>query len=92
MKVREMMTSDVKTCRPETNLAEAVRDMWEGDCGALPVVNDEGRVTGVITIGTSVSPSRPEAGPPIALRSARWPRATRTPVCRTMMRRSRCKR
>ena len=49
MKVREMMTSDVKTCRPETNLAEAVRDMWEGDCGALPVVNDEGRVTSMIT-------------------------------------------
>ena len=49
MKVREMMTSDVRTCRPETNLAEAVRDMWEGDCGALPIVNDEGRVTGVIT-------------------------------------------
>jgi CBS domain-containing protein len=49
MKVREMMTVDVRTCRPETNLAEAVRDMWEGDCGALPVVNDEGRVTGVIT-------------------------------------------
>jgi CBS domain-containing protein len=23
--------------------------MWEGDCGALPVVNDEGRVTGMIT-------------------------------------------
>lgn len=49
MKVRDMMTSDVRTCRPETNLAEAVRDMWEGDCGALPVVNDEGRVTGMIT-------------------------------------------
>jgi len=49
MKVREMMTGDVRTCRPETNLAEAVRDMWEGDCGALPIVNDEGRVTGVIT-------------------------------------------
>ena len=49
MKVREMMTSDVKTCRPETNLAEAVRDMWEGDCGALPVVSDEGRVIGMIT-------------------------------------------
>jgi len=49
MKVRDLMTSDVRTCRPETNLAEAVRDMWEGDCGALPVVNDEGRVTGMIT-------------------------------------------
>jgi CBS domain-containing protein len=49
MKVRELMTSDVRTCRPETNLAEAVKDMWEADCGALPVVNDEGRVTGIIT-------------------------------------------
>ena len=55
MKVREMMTSDVKTCRPETNLAEAVRDMWEGDCGALPVVNDEGRVTSMITDPTGTS-------------------------------------
>ena len=49
MKVRDMMTSDVKTCRPETNLADVVRHMWDGDCGALPVVNDEGRVTGMIT-------------------------------------------
>ena len=49
MKVQDLMTSDVRTCRPETNLAEAGRDMWEGDCGALPVVNDEGRVIGMIT-------------------------------------------
>lgn len=49
MKVRDLMTSDVKTCRRETNLAEAVRDMWEADCGALPVVSDEGRVIGMIT-------------------------------------------
>ena len=49
MKVRDLMTSDVRTCRPDTNLAEAVRDMWEGDFGALPVVNDEGRVIGMIT-------------------------------------------
>lgn len=49
MNVRDLMTSDVRTCRPETNLAEVVRDMWEGDCGALPVVSDDGRVTGIIT-------------------------------------------
>jgi CBS domain-containing protein len=49
MKVRELMTSEVRTCRPDMNLAEAVREMWDGDCGALPVVNDEGRVTGMIT-------------------------------------------
>ena len=49
MKVRDLMSGDVRTCRPETSLAEAVRHMREGDCGVLPVVNDEGRVTGVIT-------------------------------------------
>ena len=49
MKVRDLMSTDVRTCRPDMNLAETVREMWEGDCGALPVVNDEGRVTGVIT-------------------------------------------
>ena len=49
MRVRDVMTSDVRTCRPETNLADVVRHMWDGDCGALPVVNDEGRVTGMIT-------------------------------------------
>lgn len=49
MKVRDLMTSDVRTCRSETNLAEVVRDMFEGDCGALPVVSDDGRVAGIIT-------------------------------------------
>jgi CBS domain-containing protein len=49
MKVREIMTKDVKTCRPETNLAEAVKLMWERDCGALPVVKPDGKVSGMIT-------------------------------------------
>lgn len=49
MKVHELMTADVKTCHFETNLAEAVRKMWDADCGALPVVDDEGHVTGMIT-------------------------------------------
>lgn len=49
MKVREMMTSDVKTCRPETNLAEAVTLMWERDCGVLPIVKADGKVSGMIT-------------------------------------------
>lgn len=49
MRVRELMTSNVRTCRPESNLAEAGREMWDGDCGALPIVNDAGRVIGMIT-------------------------------------------
>ena len=49
MKVREIMTSDVTTCRPETNLAEVVKRMWERDCGVLPVVKSDGTVSGMIT-------------------------------------------
>ena len=49
MKVQEVMTSNVRSCRPESNLAEAVRDMWEADCGVLPVVGADNRVIGVIT-------------------------------------------
>src|SRR5581483_7925345 len=49
MKVKEIMTSNVKSCAPDTNLAEAARIMWEQDCGAVPVTDDRGAVVGVIT-------------------------------------------
>ncbi len=49
MKVRDLMTSDVKTCGTDTNLATAAKIMWEGDCGAVPVTDERGRVVGIIT-------------------------------------------
>ena len=49
MKVKDLMTTDVKRCSPETNLAEAARIMWEGDCGAVPVTDERDQVVGVIT-------------------------------------------
>ena len=49
MKVQEVMSRNVRTCRPESNLAEAVRHMWEADCGALPVVSNDSHVVGMIT-------------------------------------------
>jgi CBS domain-containing protein len=49
MKVREIMTSDVKRCSLDTNLAAAAKIMWEADCGAVPVTDDHGKVVGVIT-------------------------------------------
>ena len=49
MKIRELMTSDVKLCGPDTNLAAAAKIMWEEDCGAVPVTDERGRVVGVIT-------------------------------------------
>jgi CBS domain-containing protein len=49
MKVRDIMMSAPKYCRPDTNLAAAVEMMWTNDCGFLPVVDEGGRVAGVIT-------------------------------------------
>ena len=49
MKVRELMTTDVTTTLPKTNVARAARLMWDHDCGVLPVVDATGHVTGMIT-------------------------------------------
>lgn len=49
MKVKELMTTDVKSCGLDTNLAAAANIMWEGDCGAIPVTDGDGRVVAVIT-------------------------------------------
>ena len=49
MKVKEIYTRPVKTCTPDTRLSEAGWSMWEGDCGILPVVDEAGKVVGVIT-------------------------------------------
>ena len=48
MKVKDIMTTDLKTCTPDTTVAEAAHLMWDGDCGILPVV-DEGELVGVVT-------------------------------------------
>lgn len=49
MKVHDVMTSIVKCCGPEIDLSTATSIMWEADCGALPVVDEAGRVIGMIT-------------------------------------------
>lgn len=49
MKVQDVMTGGVKSCGPDTNLAAAAMIMWESDCGAVPVLDDAGKVIGMIT-------------------------------------------
>ena len=49
MKVRAVMTKTVKFVGPRSDLASAGRMMAENDCGALPVVEDGGRVVGIVT-------------------------------------------
>ena len=49
MKVRELMTANVVSCRKDTDLASAARLMLEKGCGTLPVVDEHGRVAGILT-------------------------------------------
>ena len=49
MLVKDLMTRNVNSCRPENNLAELAKVMLKQRCGALPIVDVSGRVTGIIT-------------------------------------------
>ena len=49
MKVVDMMMGTPYYCRPDSNLGEATKLMWRGNCGFLPVVGGEGSVVGVLT-------------------------------------------
>jgi CBS domain-containing protein len=49
MKVFQIMTRRVFTCRPDDNLATAAGVLWDNDVGCAPVVERDGRVVGMIT-------------------------------------------
>ena len=49
MLVESLMTRDVEVCRPDSTLADAAAVMWRRDCGVVPVVEEGGRVVGVVT-------------------------------------------
>ena len=46
--IKEVMTSEVKACEPNTTVAEAAKLMAKEDIGPVPVV-EEGRLTGIVT-------------------------------------------
>jgi CBS domain-containing protein len=49
MIVESVMTRDVKTCTTTDTLHRAANLMWEADCGVIPVVDEAGRLRGVVT-------------------------------------------
>ena len=49
MRVRDVMSRPIISCNLQTNLAEASALMWDHNCGVLPIVNDNGKLSGVIT-------------------------------------------
>jgi CBS domain-containing protein len=49
MNVRELMNSQVVSCSPQDTLERAAQLMWDGDLGAVPVVDDDGHPVGMVT-------------------------------------------
>lgn len=53
MRVKDIMTRQVQSCRPGDSLERAAQLMWDHDCGCVPVCSDagngEGWTVGVIT-------------------------------------------
>jgi CBS domain-containing protein len=49
MQVKEIMTNEVMFCGPNATLADVATAMWNKDCGAIPVVNQDKKVIGIIT-------------------------------------------
>lgn len=48
-KIADVMHRGVASCRPDTTLDEAARLMRDNNCGAVPVVDDNRRLVGIIT-------------------------------------------
>lgn len=49
MKVKDVMTTPVKTCRTTAILGDAARTMLAGRCGCVPIVDSRGRIAGMLT-------------------------------------------
>lgn len=49
MEVQQLMTRGVRTVAPADTMNRAAQIMWENDCGVVPVVDGDGRVTAMLT-------------------------------------------
>ena len=49
MKIKDVMTPNVRTCFMSDSLATAAQLMWDHDCGCVPVLSEDARVVGMLT-------------------------------------------
>jgi CBS domain-containing protein len=77
MKISQLMTKDVKTCRQTDMLDVAARLMWDHDIGAIPIVDDTGRLVGMVTdrdaCMAAFMQSRPLHALPVSLAMTKHP-------------------
>lgn len=68
MRVKELMTHSVATCRSSDTLNEAAKIMWEADCGCVPVIDDDRQPVGMITDRDICMATYTQGKPPSAIR------------------------
>jgi len=68
--VEELMSTPAVCCRTDDTLSTAARLMWEHDCGALPVTDDDGRMVGIVTDRDICMATYTQGKPPQAIRVA----------------------
>jgi CBS domain-containing protein len=49
MNIEQIMSQPVASCRERDSLHTAAQLMWEHDCGAVPVLDHEGKLIGMVT-------------------------------------------
>ena len=49
MRIADIMSHPVACCGIQASLREAAQLMWERDCGAVAVIDQDGRLTGIVT-------------------------------------------
>jgi CBS domain-containing protein len=49
MKILELMTGSLKTCRATDMLDHAAKLMWDFDIGVVPVIDEVGQIVGIVT-------------------------------------------
>ncbi len=49
MNVADLMTTPVMSCSYDDDAQRAAQIMWDNDCGALPVLDEQGHLAGMIT-------------------------------------------
>jgi CBS domain-containing protein len=49
VKVKDIMTTNVRKCFMSDSLATAAQLMWDHDCGCVPVLNEHAQLVGMLT-------------------------------------------
>jgi len=63
MQAQDIMTKDVATARPDTDLADAIAIMLGRHVSGLPVVDSDGRLVGILTEGDLLRRAETDTGP-----------------------------